>query len=62
MLGWGNMWGNFGATLSPFVLNLVVERWGRDALFLTCAGAYLLSGVAAAGVDATIPIAPPDPD
>jgi nitrate/nitrite transporter NarK len=62
VLGWGNIWGNFGATLSPYILNLVIERWGWDALFLTCAGAYLLSGIAAAGVDATIPIAPPDPD
>jgi MFS family permease len=62
VLGWGNMWGNFGAALSPYVLILVVKTWGWDALFLTCAGAYLVAGIAAVGVDATIPIAPADPE
>jgi nitrate/nitrite transporter NarK len=60
VLGWGNMWGNFGAWLSPTVLTLVQEAWGWDTVFLSCAGAYLLAGIANVGVDATIPIAPPD--
>jgi MFS family permease len=61
ILGWGNMWGNFGAAVTaPFLLWVVgsPERW--DYAFATCAGAFFLSGVVALGVNATIPIAPPD--
>jgi len=57
ILGWGNMWGNFGAWLTPPVLIWIVgkaERW--DLAFLTCAAAFLLSGLASAGINATIPI------
>jgi sugar phosphate permease len=58
MLGWGNMWGNLGAALSPLVLNLVVEAWGWSGVFVACAGAFLLAGVTALGVDARVPIVP----
>jgi sugar phosphate permease len=54
ILGWTNMWGNFGAALSPWLLNRMVEdshNW--DVAFMTCAGAFFLSGVTALGVDAT---------
>jgi MFS family permease len=61
VLGWGNMWGNVGAALSPIVLNRIIESsW--DEMFLACAAAFLVSGVAALGVDATVPVAPPDAD
>jgi ACS family glucarate transporter-like MFS transporter len=58
VLGWGNMWGNLGAAVSPLVLGQVLKSWGWDMCFLCCAGAFLLSGLAALGVDATIPVAP----
>jgi MFS family permease len=61
ILGWGNMWGNFGAALSPWVLNKVIGDSGHwPACFLTCASAYLLSGLCALGVDARRPIVPAD--
>jgi ACS family glucarate transporter-like MFS transporter len=61
VLGWGNMWGNFGAALSPVVLNEVIGEGGRwPACFLTCAAAYLLSGLCSLGVDARRPIVPPE--
>jgi nitrate/nitrite transporter NarK len=60
VLGWGNMWGNIGAAVSPFILNQLAESHGWNAAFLACAAAFFISGVAALGVDATIPIAPPD--
>ena len=60
ILGWGNMWGNLGAALSPILLNEIVEHYSWNAMFLSCAGAYLVAGVAALGVDSTIPVAPPD--
>jgi len=61
ILGWGNMWGNFGAAVTAPILLWVVgspERW--DYAFMTCAGAFVLSGVAALGINATIPIVPAD--
>ena len=59
VLGWGNMWGNLGAAINAPLLLWVVgtnERW--DYAFMTCAGAFFLSGVVALGVNATIPIVP----
>ena len=58
ILGWGNMWGNLGAAASPVVLGFVQERYGWDAVFYTCAGIFVLIGVAAFGIDATRPIVP----
>jgi sugar phosphate permease len=54
VLGWTNMWGNFGAAVSPWILNRMVEKSASwDAAFVTCAAAFFVSGVAAFGVDAT---------
>jgi hypothetical protein len=50
------MWGNLGAAVSPLVLNAMIQRSGWEALFLACAGAYLLAGLVALGVDARQPI------
>ncbi len=63
ILGWGNMWGNLGAAVTPPLLITIVgetERW--DLAFLTCATAFLLSGLASAGINATIPIVRDDDD
>ena len=57
ILGWGNMWGNLGAAVTPPLLIWIVgetERW--DLAFLACAAAFLISGLASAGINATIPI------
>lgn len=54
--GWANMWGNLGATLSPLILNALVNEAGWDAAFLACAGSFFVAGLATLGVDATIPI------
>lgn len=65
MLGWGNMWGNFGAA----VAQLTVARlsgggpeidWNK-ALFV-CAGAFMISGVASFFIDATKPVIRDDGD
>ncbi len=60
ILGWGNMWGNLGATVSPILLVWVVETFSWQAMFFVCAAAYLAAGLFALGIDATIPIAPPE--
>jgi MFS transporter, ACS family, glucarate transporter len=57
VLGWGNMWGSVGAACSAVVLNRLIEGpGGWEAAFVACALAFLLSGVTALGVDATVPI------
>ena len=56
VLGWGNMWGNFGAAVSPLALEATRHALGWNGAFLACAIAFLISGVAAAGIDATVPI------
>jgi nitrate/nitrite transporter NarK len=60
VLGWGNMWGNIGAAISPLLLNELVSDANWDLAFLACAIAFLISGIAALGVDATRPIVPED--
>jgi nitrate/nitrite transporter NarK len=56
VLGWGNMWGNIGAAVSPLVLGWIVGQAGWSFVFLACASAFLVAGVAAMGVDATVPV------
>jgi ACS family glucarate transporter-like MFS transporter len=56
VLGWGNMWGNVGAAVSPVLLNLAISAGRWDACFLACAVAFLVAGVAALGIDATRPL------
>jgi MFS family permease len=66
ILGWGNMWGNLGAACSPPIYNFflgehpTVHDW--NMMFLVCMLAFVFAGVCTFGVDATIPIAPPEPD
>jgi MFS family permease len=56
VLGWGNMWGNLGAAVSPVLLNLAISAGRWDACFVGCAAALVLAGIAALGIDATRPI------
>ncbi len=63
-LGWANMWGNFGAALSPVVLGVVVRSYEGDAAggwhaaFLLCAATQAVAAVAALGIDARRPVTP----
>ncbi|MEO2023970.1 MAG: MFS transporter, partial [Pirellulaceae bacterium] len=61
ILGWGNMWGNLGATVSPILLAWVFENHGWSNMFLVCAVAFGLAGTAVMGIDASRPIAPDEP-
>lgn len=59
ILGWGNMWGNFGAALQPQIIAFV-NRWdtNRDyhEAFLVSAGSFALAGLLALGINAARPI------
>lgn len=60
VLGWGNMWGNLGAALSPMIYNFFLgetpglREW--NIMFGVCAAGYLLSGVCGMMMDASKPI------
>ncbi|HVW02360.1 MAG TPA: MFS transporter, partial [Planctomycetaceae bacterium] len=73
ILGWGNMWGNLAAAVSnplydaalkakftviASTIPLAGQNW--DAMFVMCASAMVIAGIAGLGIDASIPIAPPD--
>lgn len=60
VLGWGNMWGNFGSAVAPHLYDQVLGKaptiveW--NSMFVICAGMFVVSGVAALGINATRPI------
>lgn len=60
VLGWGNMWGNLGAAVSPLIYdyflgeNPTMRDW--NMMFAVCAGAFLVSGVFGLLMDATKPL------
>jgi MFS transporter, ACS family, glucarate transporter len=60
VLGWGNMWGNLGAAVSPLIYdyflgeNPSLSDW--NMMFAVCAGAFLFSGVCGLLMDATKPL------
>ena len=79
VLGWGNMWGNLGAAVTPPLLIWIVSssaEWKLPAMlawmvgeginrnwnlaFLTCAAAFLIGGIAALGMNASVPVVPED--
>jgi hypothetical protein len=60
-MGWANMWGNLGATLSSFVGADVRDALGGwPAMFALSAGFFGVASVAAFFIDARRTIDPPD--
>jgi len=63
VLGWGNMWGNFGAFAAPLFYFEIMGEHPTEAqwsyAFAFCAVAFVVSGLAALPIDATRPIVPP---
>ncbi len=63
ILGWGNMWGNLGAAVAPHLYGAVLGKapaiadW--NAMFVVCAAMFVVSGLAALGINASVPIVPP---
>ena len=62
VLGWGNMWGNLGAAISPLIYDAVLGEqpalsdWNN--MMMICLVAFVLSRLCALGIDATKPIVP----
>jgi hypothetical protein len=63
ILGWGNMWGNFGAAAAPPLYSLVLGQNPNEmawiAVFAICGGGFLAAGVGALAMDASRPIERP---
>ncbi len=67
--GWGNMWGNFGASASAMIVPWLLKIGGGDGktlVFFSLAGAFVLAGIIVLPVDATKKLVPdeslaPDP-
>lgn len=56
VFGWGNMWGNFGAAVTPMLVPIVLQQWDKNGdwheAFLLFSAGYLLALVAALGINA----------
>ncbi|HCS50267.1 MFS transporter [uncultured Rubinisphaera sp.] len=66
IFGWANMWGNFGAALSAIMVPQLMNYGsksgsGETLVFLACAAAFFIAGLAAMGMDATKPIGAIEP-
>jgi MFS transporter, ACS family, glucarate transporter len=55
-LGWGNMWGNLGAALSPVLLTEIHLAAGWNAAFIFCGFAFVAAAVCGVLLDATKPV------
>lgn len=62
--GWGNMWGNFGASagalLFPWLMALGGSEHGTTLVFFTLAGTFILAGLVVLPMDATKRLLPDD--
>ncbi len=60
VFGWANMWGNFGAAMTPALIPWVLKTWDSNGdwheAFLLCAAGFVIAGVAALGIKADKPI------
>src|SRR5262245_42731333 len=59
-LGWGNMWGNFGAAVSPVLVGAVARAAGWNAAFVVCGATFAAAAVCGLMLDATKPVEPED--
>jgi MFS family permease len=64
IFGWANMWGNFGASASAKIVPALLlygatSGSGQSLVFITCACAFFIAGLAALGTDATKPLQTP---
>lgn len=66
VFGWANMWGNFGAAVSSKMVPWLVaygagQGNGQAMVFIACASAFFVAGLAALGMDATRPLLKAEP-
>jgi MFS family permease len=62
--GWGNMWGNFGASVTGMLVPWLLDIGGGDGkmfVFFTLAGAFVLAAIVILPMDATKKLLPDEP-
>ncbi len=58
-LGWGNMWGNLGAAVSPIILTEIRHAAGWNTAFVCCGVAFAVAAICGLMLDATKPVEKP---
>ena len=56
ILGFGNMWGNLGAAVSPILLIWISVHYSWNHMFYTCAVLFILSTICSFFIDAATPV------
>jgi nitrate/nitrite transporter NarK len=56
VLGWANMWGNFGAGIGSILVGAMAARLGWDAALYTGAFAFLMCGITGVLANAAEPL------
>lgn len=56
VLGFGNMWGNLGAAVSPILLIWISVNYSWTHMFYTCAGLFTVSTICCFFIDAATPV------
>ena len=56
VLGWANMWGNFGAGVAIYTTGRIADNFGWNAAFWTIGFAFAMAGVAGMMANAAIPL------
>ncbi|MEE2685415.1 MAG: MFS transporter [Planctomycetota bacterium] len=56
VLGFGNMWGNLGAAVSPILLIAISDNYSWNHMFFTCAGLFTVSTICSFFIDAATPV------
>ena len=58
VLGWANMWGNFGAGIAVYSVGTVADGYGWDTAMALAAGSYMICTVTGILANASIPLFP----
>lgn len=56
ILGFGNMWGNLGAAVSPILLIWISVNYSWNHMFYSCAVLFILSTICSFFIDAATPV------
>ena len=56
VLGFGNMWGNLGAAVSPILLIWISVNYSWNHMFYTCAALFTVSTICCFFIDAATPV------
>jgi hypothetical protein len=60
LVGFANMFGNFGAAASPVILQQIKEKYDWNASLYVCAALFLAGGLCWFFMDGRVPIVPED--